>query len=265
MTPDIAAQTEKVLALVNDVARSDLSRYVVHRKLILDLLDKSLGYREDGTYRREQEVHRIIYPMGTDSDSLADYEQQNLWIVDERLSYHSYLASDKPLTRMRAIETSAHLRPDITIYNRGLAYADGDPPYDSVVILEFKRPDRKGFSQESNPLAQVYAYIRAMRSGTAKDDKGRPLHAATNAAFYVYLIADLTPALTQLAQDGSFTKTPDGLGYFGYNTNYGAYVEIVSYTKLIIDAKRRNRVLFDKLGLPPVVLRPISGGSADGR
>jgi hypothetical protein len=44
--------------------------------------------------------------------------------------------------------------------------------------------------------------------------------------------------------------TPDNLGYYVYNPALSAYVEIISYTKLLQDAKKRNRILFDKLHLP---------------
>ena len=40
-----------------------------------------------------------------------------------------------------------------------------------------------------------------------------------------------------------------GLGYYNYNKKYNAYFEILSYDKILNDAKKRNRVLFDKLGL----------------
>ena len=45
-------------------------------------------------------------------------------------------------------------------------------------------------------------------------------------------------------------RTPDNLGYFGYNPSLSAYVEVISYTKLLRDAKKRNKILFDKLNLP---------------
>ena len=42
---------------------------------------------------------------------------------------------------------------------------------------------------------------------------------------------------------------PDSHGYCGYNDTLGVYVDIVSFDKLIDDAKRRNAVLFEKLCL----------------
>ncbi len=40
------------------------------------------------------------------------------------------------------------------------------------------------------------------------------------------------------------------LGYFGYRKNMNAYVEVISFDKLVGAAKERNRAFFDKLGLP---------------
>ena len=45
-----------------------------------------------------------------------------------------------------------------------------------------------------------------------------------------------------------FSQTPDKLGYYKYNDKMNAYIEILSYDKIINDAKKRNRILFDKLG-----------------
>ncbi len=53
------------------------------------------------------------------------------------------------------------------------------------------------------------------------------------------------------AENAQLTPTPDSLGFFGYNTNLGVYVEIISFDKLVGDAKKRNAMLFEKLGLRP--------------
>ena len=60
---------------------------------------------------------------------------------------------------------------------------------------------------------------------------------------------DITPRLRTQAENFQLTKTPDTLGYFGFNTNLGVYVEIMSFDKLVGDAKKRNAILFEKLGL----------------
>lgn len=68
-----------------------------------------------------------------------------------------------------------------------------------------------------------------------------------NVAFYCYVVADLTPTLKKSAARASLIPTQDGEGYFGYNPTVGTYVEVISYDKLLKDAKQRNQVLFDKL------------------
>jgi hypothetical protein len=35
------------------------------------------------------------------------------------------------------------------------------------------------------------------------------------------------------------------------DVNYGVYVDIISFDKLLGDAKKRNAILFEKLGLTP--------------
>jgi len=40
------------------------------------------------------------------------------------------------------------------------------------------------------------------------------------------------------------------MGYFGYHDNYNAYVEVVSFDRLLSVANQRNRAFFDIIGLP---------------
>jgi hypothetical protein len=44
--------------------------------------------------------------------------------------------------------------------------------------------------------------------------------------------------------------TSDGLGFFFNNKAYKAYVEVISFDRLVTMAKQGNRTFFDKLGLP---------------
>ena len=36
---------------------------------------------------------------------------------------------------------------------------------------------------------------------------------------------------------------------YRYNDNAHAYMEIISFNKLIADSEKRNKILFDKLGI----------------
>jgi hypothetical protein len=55
-----------------------------------------------------------------------------------------------------------------------------------------------------------------------------------------------------MVQAASLTKTPEGLGYFGYNSNVNMYLQVMSFDKMLGDAKKRNAILFEKLNLPNV-------------
>jgi hypothetical protein len=80
---------------LNELGKSELANYVIHRRVVLDLLRKALTRTASGKYSLEEAVHRLIFPLRITSDHVT-FEQQNLWILDERLAFHKYLASDKP-------------------------------------------------------------------------------------------------------------------------------------------------------------------------
>jgi hypothetical protein len=237
---------------VNDVGRSKLADYIVHRRVILEILGNNLKYDKESKYAREEAIHNIVFPLRSTSDDVGA-EQQNLWLIDEKLAYHFFLASEKALKQVEPANSDKNKKPDLIIFNRPFAFVDEDAPYGSVVIVEFKRPGRDDYSDhdlERNPIAQVYRYIDLIRNGEAKDKDGQELATQKNVPFYGYIIADMTKSLRRLAGTAMLTKTPDNMGYYGYNQNYDAYIEIISYQKLVADARKRNQILFKKLNLP---------------
>src|SRR3546814_4346688 len=66
------------------------------RRCVIDLFSKSLEIGADGKHQSEGEVHDIIMQRRKDSEEL-NYDAHNLWILDERLNFTSYVSSDKPL------------------------------------------------------------------------------------------------------------------------------------------------------------------------
>jgi hypothetical protein len=112
---------------------------------------------------------------------------------------------------------------------------------------------RNDYKVDDNPFEQVNRYINNIRDAKAVDSTGRPIRVDERTPFYVYIICDITEKVEYLAEkEYDFTKTPDGWGYFNFKKNVNAYIEVISYTKLVEDAKKRNRVLFDKLNLPSI-------------
>jgi hypothetical protein len=244
------AKINDFLERANELGKSSLAQYVAHRRVILDFLERSLqSDPETGKYPLEEIIHRIIYPMRTTSDDVP-YEQQNLWIIDERLAYHGFLASDMPLSTASVLSNNSDSRPDLMIFERALTFAEDDSALNSLVIVEFKKPDRSDYRKE-DPVDQVYRLIREIKSGHFKDKSGREIKVQSDRIpAYAYVICDTTKEVEIIAQNKGLLPTPDQLGYYGYNPNLSAYIEIISYTKLLRDAKKRNRILFDKLHLP---------------
>ena len=229
----------------HEIAQSRLAQCVIHRKIILDLLEWQLSATANGKYPKEEKVHELIFPMRCTSDDIQ-WQQQNLWIIDERLAYHRFLASDRPISAFS--DQPGNKEPDLFVLNHPAAFAaSGDRPVNSAVIVEFKRAERATFNE--NPVAQVLGYVRRLRDSNIKDNRGRTVQVHPQAIFYCYIIADLTPQLRSFAEESFLDPTPDSAGYFGFNRNYKAYVEIISYDKLLNDSQSRNRELFKALEL----------------
>ena len=188
--------------------------------------------------------------MRSTSDEIT-YKEQNLWMIDERLAYHYYLASDKPLSTLDPVITSSKKEPDIIVFNNPISVVnDESKPYGNIVIIEFKRPMRKDTSDTKNPIDQVSDYIDCIREGKSLDRKGRPITVNPDSTqFYAYIICDYTPDMKTLCRKRGFTPTPDDMGCYFYNPNQKSYTEVISFDKLLQDARARNRVLFDKLNL----------------
>lgn len=244
---------QRYVECANDLGKSSLAQYIIHRKVILNLFENGLCYNNELKYSKEEYIHNLIFPMRSTSDDIG-YDKHNLWIIDEKLAYHYYLASDIKLKNMEAISVDSDSRPDILILDNPIAVVNDEKPYNSVVIFEFKRPGRESYNEQENPIIQVYKYVREIRNGKAVDKNGRSFIVSENTPFYLYIICDMTEKIKDFAKYFNLTKTPDSLGYFGYNRDeeINAYIEIISYDKLIDDANKRNKILFDKLFNPRI-------------
>lgn len=242
-------QVRKFIEEENAFGKSRLAAYVAHRKVVLELLERRLGFDDAGKRAPEAAVHELIFPLKKTSADVP-IEQQNLWLIDERLSYHRYLASDLPLNQTEGLDVEGAKRPDLLIFEAPFAFVETDPPFLSVVIIEFKRAMRDDYSDDENPIAQVYEYVDRIKSGKALDKSGMQFKVPPTTPFYCYVVADDTPKLQKWTRFYGLTVTPDAGGYFGYNKDVGSYIEVISYQKVLADAKKRNRILFEKLLLP---------------
>ena len=171
-------------------------------------------------------------------------------MLDERLAYHTHLASDLPLTQLKVVNAQGGDEPDLVVFNTPRAFTETKSPYQSVVVVEFKRPERNEYPKnDENPVEQVLRYVRKIKDGQAKDKNLRTINVGA-IPFYAYILCSLTPKIRTIAESHDFVKTPDNEGYFKFHQNTGCYIELVSFDKVLNDAKKRNRAFFEYLQIP---------------
>ena len=193
--------------------------------------------------------------MRRDSTELLQ-DNCNLWLVDERLAFHDYLASDTPLSAMPITGSSSTIEPDLValnVFDNPILVADTlMPPLTSLDVIELKRPMRNDAAEgrQHDPIEQALNYLDRIRQGSVQTAQGRPIPASEDIPGFCYVICDLTPSIVKRCKVHDLTRTRDGMGYFAYKKSYEAYIEVTSFDRLVNMAKQRNRAFFDKLGLP---------------
>lgn len=242
---DVRSKAAQLAERISQSSQSELVHYVALRRYVLELFDKSLQLRGDGKYETEGTVHEVIFPKRA-NDQTTRYEAHNLWILDERLTFTTYLSSDLPLT-------GANDRPDIAAFERPVAFRGDNEPSNPVTIFEFKRPQRDDFTNASasdDPVQQIIRYVNSIRAGKFKTPEGRNIRVSEMTPFYGYVVCDLTAKVEEwLKTEKNFKRMPDGLGWFNWIDNINLYVEVLSWEKILRDAQMRNRIFFHKLGL----------------
>ena len=245
-TEEYQEQFSNTIKKISDSNRSQLASYVVHRRIILDLFRNGLNIQDDGKFQLESYLHQLIYPMRSTSEDMP-YDNHNLWLIDEKLSFFRLIASDMPFNN-----DIREKRADILLLDNPVVVAESSNngyAYETIVIFELKRPMRDDYDMEHNPVTQLQDYVKKIREGKAYDSRHRPIRVTETTQFYLYAICDITSSLERVLDSLSFARTPDQLGAYGYNNRYHSYIEVLSYEKLLHDAEKRNKVLFFKLGI----------------
>lgn len=248
----LTAKVEEYTHYIADEKRGALAEYITKRKAVLDVFKTLLEYKdpEEETYNREDALHQLFCPMRIDSKGLT-IEDHNLWLLDDRLSFFNFFASDKLLSQFTTLPDDE--RPDLAFfYNACVAWREREET-DTIVLVEFKRPMREDYSKGKDPVQQVLSYVKRLKATSGETDiRGRAITGIRpSTSFHCYVVADITPQLEETII-GRFEKTPDSQGYFGYTTNPSAFVEIVPFGKVMRDARLRNAIFFQKLGITNV-------------
>jgi hypothetical protein len=235
------------ISKISEIGKSDLAHYVYNRKNVLEALTQLLKRRDDGKGELEKDVHNLIFPMGKNSEN-TDYHEHNLWLLDERLVFSEFIASDRKISKKK----DALGEPDLVIFDQKQSFRNGDNNFSNpLTIFEFKRPKRENYTAEDDPILQLGKYVKDIRAGKYEMPEGlETVKVNDNTPVYGYVVCDLTARIKEFAEENhSLTPSPDQEGYFGYHKGFRMYIEVVSFKKLMNDATLRNKIFFKKLQL----------------
>lgn len=186
--------------------------------------------------------------MGKTSENY-DYQEHNLWLLDERLIFSEFVASDKKISTKK----DALGKPDLVVFDKKQSFRSGDNNYSNppLTIFEFKRPKREAYKTDDDPIMQIGKYVKDIRAGKYEMPEGlEKIKVNDSTPVYVYVVCDLTPKIREFAEElHSLTKSPDDEGYFGFLRGYNMYVEVINFKKMMDDATLRNKIFFKKLHL----------------
>jgi len=239
VAPDkLAEELRKVIADVNESGRDNLVRYVAMRRAVLKLIVRLISVREGPAL--EEDIHKLVLPVRMTGDDLR-YEDHNLWLVDDTLSFYEHFASDISFKRNSAAPADSDDRPDI------LAFKIGDFPYQHVALVEFKRPERK----DENPVDQLIRYAIQLRDGSAKDLEGSSItNVPRNVRIDAYAVVTLNEKMqARLRAGGNVRPVEAEARWYGFIEGENLHVEVLDFRAFVKRAELRNRAFFHKLGL----------------
>ncbi len=245
----------EALKELNELAFYELAEYVVDRKAVIDFLWDRMKQADNGKFADEDAVHDVFFPRKTTTSEI-DWDESQLWLIDERLMLQNFVASDLPMSQHPPLDTQADDRPDVAIYHDtafdpAYAFGEGQPTtFGAITIVEFKRPGRDNYNEEANPIRQVIRYIRKIRSAKARQIDGHMIRISDGSPIHVYVVCHIGETLIDHMGEYQYIKTQDGQGILMHVPHLNAFIQVVTFEKLIEDARRRHESFFRKLGLP---------------
>jgi hypothetical protein len=241
-----AKRKSELLHRVSDTYRDALAEYVVHRKAVIEIADQLRGADDSGVMSREDAFHQLMFPRLEDSITTKHF-QHNLWLLDERLAFVSYISSDRTLHGGR--RQTGDKVTDIAFYDE--CYVAGGQGNNTVVIVEFKRPGRDDYSfgrEGQDPIRQIHDTVEHIRERKSFITTSRKtIDVPDSTPITAIIVADLEPTLRNLARRYDFDETWDKKGLFKYHEDFDIFIEIMGFDKLISDAEKRNAAFFDIL------------------
>lgn len=226
-----------------------LADLMIRRKCVIKLFSKYLEWRKEDKYMLEEDLHNIIFTMGAETNQMPQ-DYHNLWLLDERLTFHHYATSDRPLKTNPHIGSESKKETDMLIYDFPWAYTDNPNNVNSLVIFEFKRPGRDMNTSKDRKLdSQVEEYFEKLMESKAVNNKGRYMNIQDTTPKFGYIICDLHSELVDYnVKHNYFKQTPYGTLY-KINPDLNMYFEVMSYETMLDFAEKRHDSFFRALGI----------------
>lgn len=246
---EFGKMVQEALLEESSFSKDKLADLIVQRKSILKLLRKYLEWGVEKKYKLEEDLHNLIFTKGADSDDMP-YEYHNLWIFDERLTFHTFTSSDKSFRSNRMIESDSLKKPDLLLYDVPYAYVDNPDKINSLVLFEFKRPGRDMWNETDNRLdKQLEKYFIELFKSKAKNSKGRYIRIKKETPKFGYIVCDLHNSLVEYNVNfNGFKITPQNT-FYKINPELNLYFEVIDYSDLVNSAEKRHEVFFKALGI----------------
>ncbi len=232
---DLKKNIDKVLESIEETEKDNLVHYMVYRKCIISLLEKYINVNTEGKIEKEKVIHNLIFKMNKTSDEVQENDL-NLWILDEKLIFHSYATSDLPLNKI--VETDDISRPDVLIFSDVV-----DSVVKSVCIIELKKP----YTYNDDPVSQLFGYVDEIRKKNQL--KNLKIRVNPNTIFFCYAVCDIDENIRKKISNYGMQPLPSDIGYITYNHIHHAFLEVRSYDRILEDVIKRHKMFFSKLGI----------------
>ncbi|BBF23703.1 hypothetical protein SUTMEG_15940 [Sutterella megalosphaeroides] len=216
---------------IEPILARDLVKLAASRRFYLRMYEKAMSLSEEGGFRKEKAIHSLLYPMNTDDRLAVGTDKQNLWLIDERLTFVHCLTSDQRTDRAA-----------LKLFAVGTADNAGE-----LYIIEFKRPGHDDCDLDENPISQVLDYVDELRAGGVTAADGTEITGADKLPIYCFIVAHITPTLRKQCRNSGLQLGASGDYFFGVVN--GVYFEVMSVNSLYKKAKERNHALLTAAGL----------------
>jgi len=196
----------------------------------------------------EQDLHNIIFTMGADIDNIpSDYH--NLWLLDERFTFHTYTSSDKKIKTSKNVESIGNKEADLLIYDVPWAYTDNVENVNSLVVFEFKKPGLE-LSTKIKLDELVLKYFEDLMQSKVRDErKGKLLNIEDNTPKFGYIVCELNKDIIEHnIKWNDFKKSAFGHLY-KINPMLNLHIEVMTYEQMLEFTEKRHEAFFKSLGI----------------